>query len=639
MENTIAKRVAQFIGRFAPFDLIENEQLLAIAEQVRIQYLQTGECLFQRNDALHNHFYIVHRGAIALEDHANNQEEIIDYFDEGDVFGLRPLFAKENYLFNSVAREESIVYAIPLESFRPIAENNREVGVYLMESFASNSENPYSKEHQKKFFANESFQVDAGNDVFELQPVNYNKKVISAQPDTPIRQAALMMKKKKVGSVVIVEDDIPVGIITNKDLRNRVATGEVSVEQPVKKIMSSPVLCYPADTTLAQAHTTMMKHNVNHLVITEDGTPNTRVIGLVSDNEIVVMQANNPAAFMKAIQRSQSTKELKHIRMKIMQMLESYIMNNLPLMHTSRIIFELNDATIKQIIERSLQKMKKQPPVSFAWMSLGSQGRKEQLLQTDQDNAIIFENVPDEELEETRTYFLQLAKKINKRLEIVGFSFCNAEMMARNPRWCLSLDEWKQQFTDWTTETGNDELLLSSIFFDFDISYGHVSLTNALSDHVFHLTENNQLFMAKLAASAIRSPSPLGFFRQFLVEKDGKHKDQFDLKTRALMPLIDGGRVLGLSYQIKNTNNTFERFQRVAELYPERAELFEACSYAFKALMKFRTKHGLLNNDNGRYIQLEEMSKEEKMKLKRSFKTISSLQEFIKVHYSVSNLV
>ncbi len=639
MKNTIAERIADFLKRFPPFDLLKKNQLLEIAVQVTIKYLDKGQIIYNQNDTLHQHFYIIHKGAVSLKKTINNTSEVIDKFDEGDVFGLRPLFAQENYAITSITEEECILYSIPIEVFKPMAEKNKEVGKYLLESFASNTENPFSKEHQLRFFSDTEIVLNPTDNLFELQPVSYIKKIVTAKPTSKIKTIAKLMSSKNIGSIIIEDNGLPLGIVTDKDLRNKVATGLHTIKEPVKNVMSAPVLCYPKNLTIAQAQITMMKHKIGHLCITEDGTPNSKLIGLVSEHDMTLMKGNNPSVLMKAIKRTNSTKDLKRVREKIAILLKGYILQNIPLTHTSKIIFELNDATIKRIIERCLEKMKEEPPVKFAWMSLGSQGRKEQLLQTDQDNAIVFENVPKEELETVRDYFLRLAKKVNKRLNTIGFEFCNADMMAKNPKWCLSLDEWKAQFSNWTSNTGNDEILLSSIFFDFDISYGEASLTNALSDHVLSITKTNSVFLSKLGVNALRSASPLGFFRQFLVESDGKHKDFFDLKKRALMPLIDAGRLLTLTYQIKNINNTAERFEKLAELFPENKELYLSSSYAFKAILKFRTKHGLLNNDNGRFIALEVLTKEEKMKLKRCFKTIATLQEFIKIRFNLSTLV
>ncbi len=639
MKNTIAERVADFLKRFPPFELLDKSQLLTISEAVKIRYFDKDDVVYKINDAVEDHFYIVHKGAVSLRNEDNDALLVVDKFDEGDVFGLRPLFAKENYAHNAVADESTILYMIPIELFRPMAENNSVIGNYLLESFASNTENPYTQKHHAAFFSDAKIIKNPTDNHFELQPVTYATKIITGKQTSKISAIAKKMHKFNIGSVIITENKIPIGIITDKDLLTKVATGIQKTNDNASCIMSSPVLCYKDNITIAQARITMMKHNIGHICITEDGTPNTKLIGLVSEHDMTVMEGNNPSVLMKAIQRSESTKELKRIREKMMVLLKGYIMQNIPLTHTSKIIFELNDASIKRIIERCLLKMKSEPPVKFAWMSIGSQGRKEQLLHTDQDNALIFENVPAERIEYVRNYFLQFAKKVNKRLNNIGFVFCDADMMAKNPRWCLSLDEWKTQFSNWTVNTGNDEILLSSIFFDFDISYGDASLTNDLGEHLLKINKGNHLFLSKLASNALRSASPLGFFRQFLLENDGVHKDFFDLKKRAIMPIVDAGRVLALSYQIKTLKNTSERFERLAELVPENRELYLSCSYAHKALLKFRTKHGLINNDNGRFIKLETMTKEEKMKLKRCFKAISNIQEVIKLKFNTSNML
>ncbi len=638
MRNTIANRVADFLKRYHPFDLLNEDQLLEISTGVRIQYVEKSGVIFAIEQALGEEFYVIYKGAVSLNKEIDGSSKAIDKVDEGDVFGLRPMFAKENYAMTAIADEECILYAIPISTFRPIAEKNKKVGSYLIECFASNTENPYSKEFENRLFIGNDDGSSNMDELFELQQVQYVKNVITAKPDCQIKDIARLMNEHGINSVIIEENELPTGIITDKDLRRMVATGDVPIEGLASMVMSSPVLCYPKDLSIAQAQITMMKHGVTHLCITKDGTPNSKIIGILTQHDITLMKGNNPAVLMKAIQRSNSTKELKKIRENVMNLLEGYIMQSIPLKLTNKIIFELNDATIKRVIERCIEKMDSPPPVKFAWMSLGSQGRKEQLLQTDQDNAIVFENVTPELLEETRSYFLLLAKKVNKRLNKIGFDFCPAEMMANNSKWCLSLDEWKSQFDSWTSETGIDEILLSSIFFDFDISFGDSALTNQLAEHVLSITKNNHIFLSKMAASVLRSPSPFGFFKQFIVEEDEKRKDLFDIKQRGLVPFTDAGRILSLEYQLKNINNTAERFEALAERVPEKKELFLSCSFAFKALSKFKTKHGLLNHDSGSLIQLTDLSKEEKMKLKRCFKTLWSIQEYLKNKYQIKYL-
>lgn len=638
MKNTIASRIADFLRGYPPFKLLKEEQLLEIAGEVKVIYFEKGEKIFKKGEKGHEFFYVVNKGAVALFKEENQLFETVDECDEGDILGLRPLFAQENYQLTAGTEEESILYAIPIATFKPVAENNPSVANFLIQSFASNTRNPYSIVRDETL--SEELDISSrSSHLFELQPAPVRKRLVEVSPETSIREAAGLMSRKKVGSVIVTSNKLPIGIVTDEDFRKKIAAGSFSVENPISSIMSSPVICYPASLTIAQAQLTMMKHRINHICVTRDGTPNTEVTGILSEHDIRVSEGNNPSVLIKAIKRAGSTKELKKIRHKIVLLLKGYIDQNIPLTHISRIIFELNDATIKRVVERCIEKMATPPPVKFAWLSLGSQGRKEQLLYTDQDNAIVFADVPEESLENTREYFLQLATKVNKRLNIIGYEFCPADVMAKNPDWCLSLREWKEKFTVWINEPGADEILLCSIFFDYDISYGDVELSNSLSDHIFELTENNRRFLTILGSSAIRNPSPLGFFRNFLVEQDGEKKDHFDLKKRGILPVTDAGRLLAVEYQIKNLNNTAERFEKLAELESRNKELFLACSYASKSLLKFRTKAGLLNRDSGRYIKLETLSKEEKIKLKRSFKTIKEVQDLIKVRYETSSIL
>ncbi len=641
MKNTIAERVADFLKLYPPFSFMEIATIRSVASQVKILYCEKGKTIFQRDDERHDHFYVVHKGAITLfsKDTSNDLSSILDTCDEGDVFGLRPLVAGERYVLSAKATEESILYGIPIDIFRPIAEANLQVGYFLVESFASNTRNPYATSHRGHLYTSSPPSSDERSNLFELQPAKIVKSVVTAHENDTVKAVAKKMTKQGVGSIIIVDAEfLPIGVITDKDLRTKVATGNFTTSSPAKDIMSHPVICYPGGITMAQAQMAMVKHKIGHLCITKDGTPKSKLQGIISEHDLVVSQGNNPAVLIKAIQRAERCKELKQIRQKIMLLLNGYMQQNIPMTHVSKIITELNDATIKKIIELTLAKMGS-PPCKFAWMSLGSQGRKEQLLHTDQDNALVFEDVDEEALEKTKTYFLELANQVTKRLNKVGYEYCPADMMASNPKWCLSLSEWKAQFSHWIVNPGEEEILLSTIFFDFDISYGDVNLTLALSDHIFETTEKHQRFIAMLGVNALKNASPMGFFRQFIVERDGNHKDFFDLKKRALMPLTDAGRLLILSKKVKHINNTAERFEKLASLEPENAEIYTNCSYAAKALLKFRTKQGLLNNDSGRYIALEKLSKQEKIKLKRTFKAIEQVQSLIKVRFQLNQLL
>lgn len=639
MKNTISQRVADFLKNFPPFTFLKQRDIELLSEQVSIIHKEKDSIIFSENEEPHSLFYVVHKGAIALR--KAQKSNILDMCDEGDIFGLRPLIANENYKMEARAYEETILYAIPISLFRPYALGNESVGNFLIQSFASNTQNPYSKSHRGTLYGDSPAEETSGKntELFDIQPVKYSKKIITCLSTTTAKEIAEIMTENNVGAVLVVEDKLPIGIITDKDLRNKIVTGEHPITTMASVIMTSPVITYPKKLTTTQAQIAMMKSNISHICLTKDGTPNSKAVGILSKHDVMVSLGNNPAVLIKAVKRAKKYKEIKPIRLNIRQLLQSYIDQNIPIALTSKIITELNDVCIQQVIAISLKKMDTPPPVKFAWLAMGSQGRSEQLLQTDQDNALLYEDVPEELKEETKKYFLELAALVNKGLFEIGYDYCPAEMMASNPKWCLSLEEWKKLVHHWITNTGKDEVLLSFIFFDYSLSYGDSEITNKLSDYILDDIKANPVFYLHLVSGALQSPSPTGFFRNFLLEQDGANKDFFDIKRRALMPLSDAARVLILSHAVKSISNTPERFEKLAELEPENRELYLACSYSYRTLLKFRTKQGLLHNDSGQYIALGDLTKLEKIKLKSTFKTIKEIQEIISIRFNPSNIL
>lgn len=638
MKNTISERVSDFLKSFPPFNILEEDQLQNLAYEIIIIHKENNSVVFTENEAPHNHFYVVHKGAISLEKKDSNN--ILDICDEGDVFGLRPLLANENYKLEAKTHEETILYGIPIKEFKPIALENKQVGNFLIESFASNTRNPYSIKHTGKLYgASNTTDNNPGNKLLDLQPVRYSTNLVTCSENATIKTVANTMTINNVGCILVLKNNLPVGVITDKDLRNKVFTGLVPITGTAKAIMTSPVITYPKELTITQAQMAMMKSNISHLCLTEDGTPDTPAVGILSKHDVMLALGNNPAVLMRAIKRCRSTKRLRSIHYGIIKLLRGYLDQDIPIRLVSKIISELNDAAIKQVIKITIDTMEIEPPVKFAWLTMGSQGRGEQLLYTDQDNAILFGDVPKTKLKETTAYFLKLGNLITKELNTIGYEYCPAEMMASNPLWCHSLSEWKEVTTHWISNPGPDEVLLSSIFFDYNVTYGDKELGNQLSKHIFKSIKKYPLFLTHLASGALQNPSPSSFFRDFLVEQNGAHKDFFDLKLRALMPTIDAARVLILSHAIKSINNTAERYEKLAELEPENKEFYLSCSYASKALLRFRTIQGLLHNDSGRFIALDKLNKEEKIKLKRTFKTIKGIQELLQVRFQVKNIL
>ena len=637
MKNVIIERIYDFLKNFPPFHVLSKNDLMVIAKNVKVIYVENDQYIFKQNDKSHDHFYIVNEGAIGL--YREEFQDLVDKCDEGDIFGLRSLIIKDDYSLSAKAIEESIVYSISSNLLEEIITRNTEANKFLIASFATNIRNPYSKKNKGKLFANIDILQKNDSDFTEIQSADYSKNPITCGLDTSIKEAAKTMTSKRVGSIIITNNSKPLGIITDKDLRTKIATGQFNIDHKVSEIMSSPVITYPEKITIAEAQIAMLQHKVTHLCITKDGTPNSELVGLLSEHDIIVVRGNNPSVILKEIKRAKNVEDLKFINDKTQHLLKVYIEQKLPIFFVSKIISTINNTITQKVIEINLHKSKIEAPVTFAWLALGSQGRSEQLLLTDQDNALVFENVSKEDYPETKEYFLNLSRKITKCLHNIGFEYCPADMMASNPKWCLSVKEWKNQFDNWITNPNEKKIMLCTIFFDFEKIYGSEQLVNDMTSSIFHSIHKYEVFLNYLGLNALKNPPPLSFFRNFVVESSGEHKDQFDIKAKAIMPLVDAARLLTLAKGIKKMNNTVLRFEKLAELEPQNKDLYESCIDSFKILLRFRTSQGLIHGDSGRFIDSKSLNKVDRLKLKGCFKPIKDIQELIRVRFNLAQMM
>ena len=636
MKNPIAERIADFLKNHPPFTSLRLEELILISNESQVVYLEKNQVLFKIHDQPHSFFYVVKNGALGLSITYDEKEVLIDQCDEGDIIGIRPFFAKDSYLMDAVAREESLLYAIPITVFEKYVFENAAVSKFLLESFASNTRNPYNDENKGKL-ASENARYDEDENALQyFKPLAHTENPITTTRKATVKEIAEIMVKHKIGSIIIGENNLPIGIITDKDLRYKIATGIFSIHDTADCIMSKPVITVSANRSVAEVQLQMMQLNIGHLCVTSDGTPQSEIIGIISEHDVFTSQANNPGVLLKQTKRAKNGEELKGIRESLTRLIQNALHENIPIAHISQIVGEINSVITKRAVELAISKMEQLPPVEFAWINIGSQGRKEQLLMTDQDNALLFEDVPIENYAVVKGYFLQLSSHVTQILNKVGYELCPAEMMASNPLWCQSVTEWKKQYATWINNPGEKGILMCSIFFDYDFVYGQKELVDQIAMAIDKNTDNNQVFFAYLGADALKNPPPLGFFRQFLVEKDGQQKDNFDLKGRGLMPLIDAARLLCLDKKITVTNNTLLRYKELAAIEPQNADVYDACAKAFSVLQKFRTTEGFRSNSGGRYLDLNKLSKLDKLKLKNAFQPIHEVQEIIRTRFQLT---
>ena len=634
--NTIAENIADFLKEHSPFNHLTFEELTKIATSIRVVNLQKNKVLFQVNDILHDSFYVVASGVINLSVIADAEEILLNKCNPGDILGLRPFFAKNNYMMTAKAREESIVYAIPIVVFRPFVANNSEVLNFLLESFAVNTRNPKDKENLiGKLISDNVFYADQQSEMQYFQSLSYNTTPLKTTLTAIAKDVAQLMTESLINNIVVCDNNFPLGIITDTYMRSKIATGRYPITVSVDKIMSSPVITVVENVSLAEAQLLMLKHNVTHLCVTQDGTDKSALKGIISEHDLIVAQANNPGVLIKEVKRCQSPKEIKQIRDRLTDLIQTSISKNIPLSHVFNIASEINLAIIKRSVELSILELGS-PPARFAWLSIGSQGRKEQLLLTDQDSILIFEDVATDKYREVKDYFLKLGKKTTAILEKIGYELCPNGHMGSNALWCKSLTDWIKQYDSWMNTPGENSNDLSSIFFDYEITFGERKIEDAIGDVVFKNAKNNTLFFDFLGNDTLRKNSPLTFFKKFHLEEEGPNKDKFDIKTRALMPLIDGARLFALNFEIRGINNTFQRFKQLSIIDAKHAEIYLNCAEAFLTLSKFRTIEGLKNDNSGQFINLEELSKIDREKLKNALIPMRELEELIKSKFQLT---
>jgi len=619
--NQIQQRVSSFIKGFPPFDLLPSEALSAVAQSADVYYCQNGDVLFREGQSPLPYFFVTRKGSVRIA----SKDLLIDMCDEGDVFGVRALLANDTYLADAIAEENTILYKIPLNTFKKILAEYPAVANYFASGFASGKSLPQTP------FRMLSAAPATTNFMSGMQVIEGRREVLACVADTTIKSAATMMSERGVGSIVVLNaQGFPIGIITDKDFRKKIATGINDIHQSVSAIMSSPVICVAGGGTQTDYLIDMLTKRVHHLCVTENGTQESKVVGMITEHDLLLLQGTNPAVILREMDRENDYSRLKELRRNASSLFRQHINQNLPVSATCRIATAINDRLMGRVIEKVVKELGA-PPCPFAWLALGSLGREEQILLTDQDHALVFSQG------DHQAYFLQLATMVSDQLESMGFPRDPADVSAENPKWCLSLEQWKSQFSKWMTTPEPSAILHCNIFFDFRKVYGDSFLTDSLREHIFHTQSDKALFTALLAKEAVETPAPLSFFRNLVVERTGENKDQFDLKLRVLLPLVDCARVLAITQGVAATQ-TIKRYEMLKQHFPERKSLFDSAMEATAYAIGLKAKSGFTNSDNGRFIAPEALSKLDRQMLRNIFETISELQQMLKLSFQTDTL-
>ncbi len=645
----LTARIAAFLRAYPPFNYLTEEQLTLVSRSAVVKYLPPQGTIFSQGDEPHKRFYVVHKGAIRIF-RTDDTLRLVDQLDEGDVFGIRPLVAQQRYAVTARASEESLLYAIAFADFEPLIEANPQVGRFLTQSFAAGVRNPLkAQDPGRALNESEALQEvyttynERREQLLDQTRIKTNRKPVRCKPETTVREAAVKMSRAGVGSIVVTDaKKRPLGILTDRDLRRMVVTGLYSRGEAVAEVMSSPVVTVRPDPRVVEVQLTMLRHRISHLVVTADGTAASKVLGVITNRDLLLALGNSPAAIVAEIERAADADELSRLRTRAEQWLRPIVDQRGSVYSAAKIMTEVNDQISRRCITLTLDAMRadgyETPELAFCWLSLGSQARGEQLLRTDQDHAIVIADGDAAAQASAKTFYVELGKRVSMALAEIGFERCVGDMMAANPTWCLSLGEWAAQLADWVKNPNGSNLLNASTLLDRRPLAGDLDLGRRLVDVTAGLVPGENLFLAFLAKAAVDNPPPLSFFRSFVVENSGEHKDDFDIKQRAMLSLADAARVLTLSAGLSDPPNTVDRYDRLREAEPRNAEVYHAAAQAYDTLMLFRARQGLEDGTDGRYFKIRDLSKLERLQLRNTFRPIDDLLSILKMRFSLQML-
>lgn len=598
--------IIEFIRLYPPFSELPEGSLPAFVKQLEVVYFQQGEHLSESPGLV-----IIRSGAAELRD---EESQLIDKCHEGTSFNLKGL-NKEHPGISATFIEDSLVYILPQEEHEATKTKYRDFGRF------------FHSQRDRRIRRAVRYQPKPHEMARSVQHI-MSTKIASVAAECSIRETAQQMTEKRVSSVLVLEDKKLLGIVTDRDLRSRVVARGFGTDGPVHTIMTTDPLTIQSDQSIFDATLVMTEGNVHHLPVLDDSV----VVGMISTSDLVMAKEDDPVHLVQHIRRETSAEGIAAIISAVPNLFAQWIGSGIRAHQLSHILTAISDAVCQRLIDISIEELGP-PPVPFAWLGFGSQGRKEQMLAGDQDNGLL---ISDMVKEEELPWFESLAQQVCDGLNTCGYIHCPGNIMAKNPKWRMPLKQWKKTVSSWARSPTPKAVMHVSIFFDIRCVYGDNFLTKELQNHMLRSVQRNTIFLAALAQNVLDSRPPLGIFRRFVVERNGEHRDELNLKKRGILPLVETVRLHSLAKGI-SAINTFERLDQLKELKHMSVSDIRNLEDALLLIMQLRCEHQaehiLAGEDADNYIPPKSLSELARKQLKDAFEVIEDSHKSIRMSY------
>ncbi|WP_282149461.1 DUF294 nucleotidyltransferase-like domain-containing protein [Vibrio diabolicus] len=618
--------VLNFISQYPPFDDLPEEQLKKIALNAEVAYFRQGTEILNFGDTIRD-LYMVRSGAVEIY---RRKGELYNRIDAGGLFGQMGLLMNNRVRMPAKAIEDTLVYCIPEDIFNELCDEFENFADYMELEDSARLRSAISSRSESN-----DFTTAKARKILARDPV-------TLEATASIQEAAILMAEENVTSLLIVrpaeelteeDDEQLLGILTDRDLCIRVLAQGIDTNIPVSEVMSYDVVSLDYNAYVFEAMLTMLRYNVHHLPILKDKKP----IGIIGMTDIVRYESQNSLLLVSSIFQQTSVEDLKQVSEQVKDCFVRMVNEDANAHMIGRAMSVIGSSFKQRLAELAEQELGP-APIPYCLVAMGSMARDEQLIVTDQDNALILDNSYDVEMH--GEYFEKFAKFVCDGLAACGYAYCTGDIMATNPEWRKTRAEWEECFGNWIDNPTPERLLNSNIFFDLLGVHGRVKWAEQLSSFIVRRAKRNNRFLACMAYNAIRRTPPLGFFKDFVMEKDGRHRNSINLKRRGTAPLADLIRVHSLAIGSRS-QNSFDRLDDInhAGILPKGRGM--DLRDAMELIYMVRIRHQALDIENGdepdNNIEPENMSEFERRNLKAAFQILSNAQNFIKFRYQRSS--
>ncbi len=454
------------------------------------------------------------------------------------------------------------------------------------------------------------------------QIVNLKSDFITCGPETSIVEAARLMKRKKKEVIFVKQDAQIIGVAGLSDFLKRQLAEELGPDSPVTTIMTAPVVTVPEDELINEAIHKCKTGNISHLLVKNNEGKYT---GHISYKRLLEAQQNYTGMLTREIEVSESVEEMAAIYRRLNVLIDAFIESGVNTESITRVISNITDTINRRIIDLAIEN-EGDPPCGFCFIAMGSQGRREQTLVTDQDNGIIISDSCAGK-DESRNYFIKIGKRINDSLNRVGYKYCHGNFMAGNAEWNLTISKWKELFSGWINNSDPQSLLDVSIFFDFRAIYGDVMLADELRKHINKVSMDKAVFFYHLSQTVTRHKPPVGLFGQIVGEHDSSDSNIVDTK-KLLVPVTGFARIFSLKMQINETN-TAARLESLRGTQGMSDSLLDETIQAYNMLMTARlsqqAKQVMQGEEPANTIDVNKLTDIEKSTLKKVLSVINEM--------------